>query len=149
MTKINCRIKSKPHAHLQTMEKDKVTKWQKLMQGLYIKTTCTFSDHGENMCKVSKRLYKIVWGVALTTVYTLRLKNDTSSQSGKSGKNNLTIISKPHAYPHTMKKTCAKFQQDYKTRGVALTRQEGKCWRMDKQTETCMPKAPMLKQVWQ
>ena len=39
-------------------------------------------------------------------------------------KNDLTIISKPHAHPHTMKKTYAKFQNDrYKTvRGVALTR---------------------------
>ena len=27
-------------------------------------------------------------------------------------KNNLTIISKPHAHPHTMKKTPAKFQKD-------------------------------------
>ena len=39
-------------------------------------------------------------------------------------KNNLTNISKPHAHPHTMPKTPAKFQDDrYKTvRGVALTR---------------------------
>ena len=39
-------------------------------------------------------------------------------------KNNLTIISKPHAHPHTMEKTYAKMQNDwYKTvRGVALTR---------------------------
>ena len=39
-------------------------------------------------------------------------------------KNNLTIISKPHAHPHTMRKTYAKFQINwYKTvRGVGLTR---------------------------
>ena len=39
-------------------------------------------------------------------------------------KNDLTIISKPHAHPHTMKKTYAKFQNDqYKTvGGVALIR---------------------------
>ena len=38
--------------------------------------------------------------------------------------NDLTIISKPHAHPHTMKKTYAKFQNNqYKTvRGVAFTR---------------------------
>ena len=38
-------------------------------------------------------------------------------------KNNLTITSKPHAHPHTMKKTKAKFHNNrYKTvRGVALT----------------------------
>ena len=47
--------------------------------------------------------------------------------SQKVEKNNLTTISKPHAYPHTMKKTTAKFQKDrYKTvRGVALTRHPG------------------------
>ena len=39
-------------------------------------------------------------------------------------KNVLTIIAKPHAHPHTMKKTYAKFQNDrYKTvRGVVLAR---------------------------
>ena len=39
-------------------------------------------------------------------------------------KNNLTITSKPHAHPHTMKKMHAKFHDNrYKTvRGVALTR---------------------------
>ena len=39
-------------------------------------------------------------------------------------KNVLTIIPKPHAHPHTMKKTQAKFQNNrYKTvREVALTR---------------------------
>ena len=37
---------------------------------------------------------------------------------------NLTITPKPHAHPHTMKKTHAKFHNNwYKTvRGVALTR---------------------------
>ena len=40
---------------------------------------------------------------------------------GKKWQNDLTIISKPHANSHTMKKTYAKFQNDrYKTvRGVA------------------------------
>ena len=48
-------------------------------------------------------------------------------------KNDLTIISKPYAHPHTMKKTYAKFQNDrYKTaRGVEgvkrLSSQCGKC----------------------
>ena len=44
--------------------------------------------------------------------------------TGKSEKNNLTITSKSHAHPHTMKKTHAKFQNNpYKTvRGVVLTR---------------------------
>ena len=39
-------------------------------------------------------------------------------------KNNLTITSKPHAHPHTMKKMHAGFYNNrYKTvRGIALTR---------------------------
>ena len=53
----------------------------------------------------------------------------TSSDYGvlnveKSEKKSLTITSKPHAHPHTMKKTYAKFHNNlYKiVRGVALTR---------------------------
>ena len=52
----------------------------------------------------------------------------TSSQRGKKvTKNKLTIISKPHAHPHTMTKTHVKFQKErYQTvRGVALTRHLG------------------------
>ena len=42
-------------------------------------------------------------------------------------KNNLTIISEPHAQLHSMKKPHTKFQNDrYKTvRGVALSRHSG------------------------
>ena len=46
------------------------------------------------------------------TVYTLRSKNDQVQKVEKEIKNNLTIISKPHAHPHTMKTTSAKFQKD-------------------------------------
>ena len=58
------------------------------------------------------------------TFYILRVKNDLVYNVEKVNKNNLTIISKSHAYPHTMKKTHAKFHNNrYKTvRGVALTR---------------------------
>ena len=47
-----------------------------------------------------------------------------SSISGKSDKNNLRIISEPHAYLQTMYKTPVKFQKNlYKTvGGVAHTR---------------------------
>ena len=50
--------------------------------------------------------------------------NFTMGKKSKKKKNNLTITSKPHAHPHTMKKTHAKFHNNrYKTvRGVALTR---------------------------
>ena len=58
------------------------------------------------------------------TVYILRVKNDEVHNVEKSKKNNLTISSKSHAHPHTMKKMHAKFHNNqYKTvRGVALTR---------------------------
>ena len=45
----------------------------------YVKSTCTSSDYGENMCKVPKRLYvlyKIVCAHDVPTVYILRVKND-------------------------------------------------------------------------
>ena len=59
----------------------------------------------------------------IPTVYILRVKNDFHNVE-KCEKNNLTITSKPHAHPHTMKKRHAKFHNNqYKTvRGVALTR---------------------------
>ena len=99
--KNNLTITSKPHAHPHTMKK----------------TNAKFHNNW----------YKTVRGVALTRgTNCLYIKGEKwlSSQCGKVTKNNLTIISKPHAYPHTMKKTYAKFQNDqYKTvRGVALTR---------------------------
>ena len=77
--------------------------------------------------KFQKDRYKIVWGVALSR-YPLSIywgqKMTKFTKWKKWQKNNLAIISKPHAHPHTMTKTHAKFQKDrYKTvRGVALTR---------------------------
>ena len=58
------------------------------------------------------------------TVFIYRVKNDQVHNVENVTKNNLTIISKPHAHPHTMKKTYLKFQNDrYKTvRGDVLTR---------------------------
>ena len=52
------------------------------------------------------------------------MTNFTMWKKVKKKKNNLTITSKPHAHPHTMKKMHAKFHNNrYKTiRGVALTR---------------------------
>ena len=71
--------------------------------------------------------YKTVRGVALTigtNCLYIKGENDEVHNVEKVTKNVLTIISKPHAHPHTMKKTYAKFQNNrYKTvRGVALTR---------------------------
>ena len=47
-----------------------------------------------------------------------------SSTSGKNNKNNLRIITKPHAYLQTMSKTPVKFQKNRHTTvgGVAHTR---------------------------
>ena len=81
---------------------------------------------GKTCAKFQKDRYKIVW-VALTR-YTLSIQwGRKVHKVEKVTKNNLTIISKPHAHPHTLKITPAKFQKDwYKTvRGVALTKHPG------------------------
>ena len=69
---------------------------------------------------------KTVRGVALirgTNCLYIKGEKLLSLQIKKSNKNDLTVIPKPHAHPHTMKKTHAKIQNNqYKTvRGVALT----------------------------
>ena len=83
----------------------------------------------------------------------LNVKNDLSSQCGKSEKSNLTFTSKSHAHPHTMKKTYAKFHNNrYKTvRSCAhKTPRVNVDGKTDAgRTETCTPKSPMLKQVRQ
>ena len=127
----------------------------------FTKTTCTSSYHEENTCKVSKQLVQnskrscahkryplsIYWGWKMTK-FTMWKK----WQKKKKKKKNLTVISKPHAHPHTIKNTHAKFQNDqYKTvREVALTRHPGgKCWQMDGRMGTCTTKSCLLEQVWQ
>ena len=89
---------SKPHAHPHTMKK----------------THAKFQNHW----------YKTVSG---THCLYIEGEKRLSSQSGKNDKNVLTIIFKQHAYPHTMTKTHANFQNNrYKTvRRVALTRHPG------------------------
>ena len=77
--------------------------------------------------KFHNNRYKTVRGIALTRgTNCLYIKGEKrlSSQCGKSDKNVLAIIPKPHAHPHTMKKTHAKFQNNrYNTvRGVAFRR---------------------------
>ena len=102
VTKNNLTIISKPHAHPHTMKK--------------------------THAKFQNDRYKTVRGVALTRsthcLYTGGWKMTKFTIWKKWQKNVLTIIPKPHAHPHTMKKTHAKFQNNqYKTvRGVALTR---------------------------
>ena len=101
MTKINCRIKSKPHTHLQTMDK-KMCKVKKIGMKLY-KEWYSLSIH-----------FHRIWGQKMTKL--------TKWKKGQKIKSR--IISKPHAHLQTIGKTCAKFQKDqYKiVWGVALTR---------------------------
>ena len=92
---------SNPHAHPHTMRK--------------------------THAKFENNWYKTVRGVALTR-YTHCLYNQgekwLSWHCRKVTKIDPTIMSNPHAHPHTMRKTHAKFQNNwYKTvRGVVLTR---------------------------
>ena len=101
MTKINCKIKSKPHAHLQTMEKKDVQSCTKTGMTLYEELRLQ-----DNHCQLS---------------YNLRSENDKVE---KVTKINSRIIYKPYAHFQTMAKTCAKFKKDrYKiVWGVVLTR---------------------------
>ena len=77
----------------------------------------------QNLKEIGVKLYEELCSRGTHCLYFAGEKR-LSSQCGKSNKNDLTSIFKPHAHPHTMKKTHAKFQNDrYKTvRGVALTR---------------------------
>ena len=102
-------------------------KWQKIRQGLYKKHMHIFRlwrKYVQSSKMISIQLYK---GVVLTR-YPLFIywgwKMPKFTMWKKVKKHNLTITSKPHAHPHTMKKTHAKFHNNrYKTvRGVALTR---------------------------
>ena len=95
--------------------------WQKLMQQLY-------ANHMHILISWRKHTqsFKSVRGVALTTnTHCLYIQGEKwlSLQCLKSDKTNTTIMCNPHAHPHTMKKTHAKFQNNwYKTvKGVAFT----------------------------
>ena len=67
--------------HLRS-ENDKVQKVQKSDKKCgkdYMKSTCTSSDYGENMCKVAKRLVSNCMRSCaheVAPVYILRVKND-------------------------------------------------------------------------
>ena len=102
VTKHVLTIIPKPHAHPHTMKK--------------------------TYAKFKNGRYKTVRGVALTRgtrcLYTEGKNDKVHNVEKVTKKIVLTIIPKPHAHSHTMKKTYAKFQNNlYKTvRGVALTR---------------------------
>ena len=82
-----------------------------------MKSTCTSSDNGKKHGQSFKKIgIKFMRSCAhkVPTVYLLRVKNEVPTvcilrvtkvhNVEKSDKNDLTIISKPHAHPHTMKK---------------------------------------------
>ena len=89
------------------------------------KPTCTSSYHEENICSFKPIGIKLLeeWRSQEVPIVYIEGEKWLSSGYGKSDKNVLTIIPKPHTHPHTMKKTHAKFQNNqYKTvRGVAPT----------------------------
>ena len=96
MTKNVLTIIPKPHAHPHTMKK--------------------------THAKFQNNPYKTVRGVTValtrgTHCLYIEVKNDQVHNAEKVTKNVLTIIPKPYAHPHTMKKTHAKFQNNqYKRR---------------------------------
>ena len=105
MSKINLRIISKPHAHLQSM----------------MKTSVKFQNNRN----------KTVGGVAHTRYYLsihFHYQNARKMTKFKLQKNvskiNLRIISKPHAHLQSMMKTSVKFQKNWTKTvgGVAHTR---------------------------
>ena len=77
----------------------------------------------QNCKKISIKLYEELCSRGSPSIYW-GWKMTKFTMWKKVKKNNLTITSKPHAHPHTMKKTHAKFHNNrYKTvRGVVLTR---------------------------
>ena len=100
MTKTGPTIMCNPHAHPHIMKK--------------------------THAKFKNNWYKTVRGVALTTsTHCLYIQGENDFHNAeKVTKIDPTTMSNPHAHPHTIRKTHAKFENNwYKTvRGVALTR---------------------------
>ena len=65
--------------------------------------------HVQSFKKIGIKLYEELRSQGTHCLY---IEIDKVHKVEKVIKNNPTIISKPHAYPHTMKKTSAKFQND-------------------------------------
>ena len=120
--------------HLRS-ENDKVKKKIekkviKIKARIIWKSTFTFSFQTmkKTCAKFQKDWYKIVWGVVSRGIHCLHIEGEKwlspQCRKKKWKQNYLTIISKPHAHPHTIKKTYPNFHNNrYKTvRGVSLTR---------------------------
>ena len=88
----------------------KLKKVTKLMQGLYQKHMHIFRLWRKNVQsfkKISMKLYEKLCSQGTHCLYT---EGEKVNNVEKVTKNDLTIISKPYAHPHTMKKT-----QSFKT----------------------------------
>ena len=99
-------------------------KMTKIRQGLYEKHVQIFRlwrKHGRSSKKISIKLYEELCSRGTHCLY-IEGEKRLSSQCRKS--EGITITSKSHAHPHTMKNAHAKFHNNrYKTvREVALTR---------------------------
>ena len=82
-----------------------VKKVTKNVQTIILKSHAHLHTMKKTHAKFQNNQYKTVRGVALTRgtrCLYIEVKKWRSSQCGKSDKNNLTIISKPHAHLHTM-----------------------------------------------
>ena len=92
----------------------------------YIKSTCTSSDYGEIAQSFKKNGIKLYEELCSRGTHCLYTEDEKwlSLQCGKKWKTWSNNYIQPHAHPHTMKKTHAKFHNNrYKTvRGGALTR---------------------------
>ena len=105
VSKINLRIISKPHAHLQSMTKTSVKfqkNWNKTVGGVaHTRYPLSIHFHYQNAQKMTK----------------FKLRKKVS-------KINLRIISKPHAHLQSMMKTSVRFQKNGNKTvgGVAHTR---------------------------
>ena len=146
VTKINSKIISKPHAHLQTIEKtcakfqkdwykivcrvsthclhtyteSEVRKWHKVEKVTNINASIISKPHAhlqtmEKTCaKFQKDWYKIVCRVSTHCLHTYTESEVRKWHKVEKVTNiNASIISKPHAHLQTMEKTCTKFQKDW------------------------------------
>ena len=116
------------------------------MQGLYPNHMHIFRPwrkHVQSFKKIGIKLYEELRSQRTHCLY-IEVEKWQFTKWKKVTKNNLTIMSKPHTHPHTMKKTSAKVQKDQKNLQEELCSQDthGKCWRMDGQTDGNL-------QVWQ
>ena len=128
MKRCNHKVPTVYTSEVRKWQSSKSTQtWQKIWQWLYEKHMHIFRlwrKHVQSCKKISVKLYEELCSRGSHCLYIEDEKMTKFTMWKKNKKNYLTITSKPHAHPHTMKKMHAKFHNNpYKTvRGVALTR---------------------------